>query len=197
MIIRKATLDDAKNICYLYKIVTKSDPYHLTQLDIEVHYKYIEKELKKALELGLSLVMEKDNKIIGFIKAYTSEYITLAHVLVNTTIMIHSDYQNKGYGTLLVNKFLNIIQNDMQYIYELELVPHKTNNGAILFYKKNGFREEYISHSRIFNKKNNNFEDEICLTWKNPSFNMKSLEIYHNYLTNYTRNKYEYTQPRC
>ena len=191
MIVRKATLDDVENVYYLYKIVTKSDPYHLTQLNTEVHYKYVEGELKKALELGLSLVIEKDDKIIGFMKAYTSEYVTLAHVLANTTVMIHPDYQNKGYGTLLLSNFLDMIQNDMQYIYELELVPHETNNGAILFYKKNGFKEEYVSHSKIFNKKNNNFEDEICLIWKNPSFNMKSLEIYHNYLIEYTTNKYE------
>ena len=98
MLIRIAKKEDLNNIYNLYKSVINSDVGHLTQFIDEIYKDYVKTELEKAFNLGLCIVVEENNKIIGFMKAYTSEFKTLAHVLTNTTIMICSDYQNKGYG---------------------------------------------------------------------------------------------------
>jgi len=120
--------------------------------------------MENSFKLGLSIVVENENKIIGFMKACTSEFRALAHVLTNTTIMIHPDYQSKGYGSQMVKKYCSLIENKLKYIYRFELLPHESNHKSISFYLKNGFKAEASSVKRVFNYKEN-FEDEVrpCL----------------------------------
>ena len=135
------------------------------------------------------MVAKEDNKIIGLIKSYTSEYRALAHVMANTTVMIHPNYQSKGYGGLMIRKFCDTVKSEMQHIYMIELVPHSNNTRAIKFYIRNGFHFESKTRNRIFTE-NGNMVDELKMVWKNPNFDYQKLFEYHKYCSEYLKRKY-------
>ena len=91
-IIRKATPNDLGQIFSLYQIVARSDRGNLTQEEDEITLEYVNEMLIKGLQLGLILVFEEDKKIIGYLKAFTSEFRCLAHVLTNATMMVHPEW---------------------------------------------------------------------------------------------------------
>ncbi len=190
MIIRKAKNSDLIPIYNLYRCVIISDNGHLTQFLDEIYINYIKLELEKSFNLGLSIVIEENNEIIGFMKAYTSEFRALAHVLSNTTIMIRSDYQNMGYGKKMIQYFCNYIENYMKHIYRFELLPHESNKKAMNFYLQNNFKIESTSKYRVLGI-NNNFEDEIKMVWFNKNFNQDSLSSYCNFLSQYIKKLYD------
>lgn len=190
MIIRKANSNDLEAIYDLYESVITSDSGHLTQFLDEVCINYVKSELEKSFDLGLSIVVEENNEIVGFMKAYTSEFKALAHVLTNTTIMIRSDHQKKGYGKEMVQYFCDYIENSMKHIYRFELLPHASNIKAIAFYLRNNFKVESTSTSRVFDI-DGSFEDEVRLVWFNKNFNRNNLSAYHDFLSGYTKKLYK------
>jgi GNAT superfamily N-acetyltransferase len=110
-IIRKATLNDIWSLYKLYKIVAQVNRGNLTQEKDEITVKYISKVLNKGLERGLVLVFDQKNQIIGYLKAFTSPFRCLAHVLTNATMMVHPEWQGKGYGSQLIDAYLSEIKS--------------------------------------------------------------------------------------
>lgn len=183
MIIRKANLKDRFQIFHLYKTVAKTFPGNLTQEEEEITIEYVTEMLSSSIERGLALVIEKDSFIVGYMKAFTSKFKCLAHVLTDTTIMIDPNFVGKsGFGSLLFNEFKNIIQTEMQYIKRFELLPHEKNQKAIDVYVKLGCSVEKISNQRIRNI-DGTFGSEVCLVWYNPFFDESYLEKYFIYLS--------------
>ncbi|MBD2682866.1 MULTISPECIES: GNAT family N-acetyltransferase [Nostoc] len=180
-IIRKATLDDIWQIYDLYKIVARVNVGNLTQEEDEITLEYISDVLHKGLERGLILVIEKDNKIVGYLKAFTSEFRSLAHVLTNATMIVHPEYQSAGYGGQLLDTYLEQIKSNMPHILRFELFPHQSNQKAIEFYERHGFVQESLAQKKIRHPKGT-FEAEETLVWFNPNFSKDALKKYHSFL---------------
>ncbi len=168
-IIRKATLNDIWQIYNLYKIVARSNRGNLTQEEDEVTLHNISEVLNKGLRRGLVLILEKDNQIIGYFKAFTSEFRCLAHVLTNATMMVHPEWQNRGYGSKLIDAYLSEIKSNMPHILRFELLPHQGNQRAIRIYERHGFATESLAQKKIRNPKGT-FESEVTMVWFNPNF---------------------------
>lgn len=180
-VIRKATPSDLEKIFGLYKIVAQVNQGNLTQEKDEITLEYINEMLSKGLKLGLILVFEEDENIIGYLKAFTSQFRCLAHVLTNATMLVHPEWQGKGYGHQLLNTYLGEIKSHMPHILRFELLPHQGNQRAIKFYEKHGFVRESIARQKI-RKIDGQFEPEVTLVWFNPNFSEESLKKYHAFL---------------
>ena len=181
-IIRKAALKDIHQLYKLYKIVARFNRGNLTPEEDEITLKYIGQVLQKAIERGLVLVVEQENQIIGYLKAFTSPFRCLAHVLTNATMMVHPEWQGQGYGSQLMNAYLGEIKANLPHILRFELLPHQSNQKAIAFYERHGFVRESLASQRIRNPQGN-FDSEVTLVWFNPNFSEESLKRYHAFLS--------------
>ena len=115
-IIRKATINDIWQIYNLYKTVAIVNLGSLTQQEDEITLEYVSDTVRKGMTRGLILVIENDGQIVGYFKAFTSEFRTLAHVLTNATMMIHPEWQGRDYGSKLINAYLQEISANMSHI---------------------------------------------------------------------------------
>ncbi len=129
-VIRKANLTDISKIYRLYKIVAEVYPNNLTQSVDEITLDYVTETINKGLKQGLVLVIDNGD-IIGYLKAYTSPFKCLSHVLTHGTMMIHPEWENKGYGSQLMLRYLSEIKQNMPHILRFELLPHSANKKAI------------------------------------------------------------------
>ena len=81
-----------------------------------------------------------DNKVIGYIIYYERHYKNdIGNFVSIEFLLIDKDYQNKRYGTDVIN-LLNEKYNDKNYMV---VCIEKTNNNANNFYKKLNFIEKY------------------------------------------------------
>ena len=86
-------------------------------------------------------VAEENGKVIGLGILMNHGNLRRKHVGV-ITLMVNSDYQNKGIGSLLMDKLINL--SESLNIIRLELCVFRDNYKAINLYKKFGFKEEGI-----------------------------------------------------
>ncbi|MDM0694577.1 GNAT family N-acetyltransferase [Clostridium perfringens] len=86
-------------------------------------------------------VAEEDGKVLGLGILMNHGNLRKKHVGV-ITLMVNSDYQNKGIGSLLMDKLINL--SESLNIIRLELCVFRDNYKAINLYKKFGFKEEGI-----------------------------------------------------
>lgn len=103
-------------------------------------------------------VAEEDGKVIGLGILMNHGNLRKKHVGV-ITLMVNSDYQNKGIGSLLMDKL--IILSESLNIIRLELCVFRDNYKAINLYKKFGFKEEGIKIKSAL--KNGEYVDEIIM----------------------------------
>ena len=182
VMIRRATENDIRPLYKLYKIVARSNPGNLTQEEGEITLDYVGQMLREGLEYGLVLVIEEGGEIVGCLKAFTSRFKCLAHVLTNATMIVHTEWQGKGYGGQLIDAYLREIKANMPHILRFELLPHRSNTRAIEFYQKHGFRCESMAFQKIRNLRGN-FDSEVTLVWFNPNFSEEGLKRYHAFLS--------------
>ncbi|EHK2354819.1 GNAT family N-acetyltransferase [Clostridium perfringens] len=103
-------------------------------------------------------VAEEDGKVIGLGILMNHGNLRKKHVGV-ITLMVNSDYQNKGVGSLLMDKLINL--SESLNIIRLELCVFRDNYKAINLYKKFGFKEEGIKVKSAL--KNGEYIDEIMM----------------------------------
>ena len=103
-------------------------------------------------------VVEEDGKVIGLGILMNHGNLRKKHVGV-ITLMVNSDYQNKGVGSLLMDKLINL--SESINIIRLELCVFRDNYKAINLYKKFGFKEEGIKVKSAL--KNGEYADEIMM----------------------------------
>ncbi|MGV2803249.1 GNAT family N-acetyltransferase [Clostridium perfringens] len=103
-------------------------------------------------------VAEEDGKVLGLGILMNHGILRKKHVGV-ITLMVNSDYQNKGIGSLLMDKLINL--SESLNIIRLELCVFRDNYKAINLYKKFGFKEEGIKIKSAL--KNGEYADEIIM----------------------------------
>ena len=103
-------------------------------------------------------VAEENGKVIGLGILMNHGNLRKKHVGV-ITLMVNSDYQNKGIGSLLMDKLINL--SESINIIRLELCVFRDNYKAINLYKKFGFKEEGIKVKSAL--KNGEYIDEIMM----------------------------------
>lgn len=103
-------------------------------------------------------VAEENGKVIGLGILINHGNLRKKHVGV-ITLMVNSDYQNKGVGSLLMDKLINL--SESINIIRLELCVFRDNYKAINLYKKFGFKEEGIKVKSAL--KNGEYIDEIMM----------------------------------
>ena len=103
-------------------------------------------------------VAEENGKVIGLGILMNHGNLRKKHVGV-ITLMVNSDYQNKGVGSLLMDKLINL--SESINIIRLELCVFRDNYKAINLYKKFGFKEEGIKVKSAL--KNGEYIDEIMM----------------------------------
>ncbi|MDM0463445.1 GNAT family N-acetyltransferase [Clostridium perfringens] len=103
-------------------------------------------------------VVEEDGKVIGLGILMNHGNLRKKHVGV-ITLMVNSDYQNKGVGSLLIDKLINL--SESLNIIRLELCVFRDNYKAINLYKKFGFKEEGIKVKSAL--KNGEYIDEVMM----------------------------------
>ncbi|MDU1016038.1 MAG: GNAT family N-acetyltransferase [Clostridium perfringens] len=103
-------------------------------------------------------VAEEDGKVLGLGILMNHGNLRKKHVGL-ITLMVNSDYQNKGIGSLLMDKLINL--SESLNIIRLELCVFRDNYKAINLYKKFGFKEEGIKIKSAL--KNGEYADEIIM----------------------------------
>lgn len=103
-------------------------------------------------------VAEENGKVIGLGILMNHGNLRKKHVGV-ITLMVNSDYQNKGVGSLLMYKLINL--SESLNIIRLELCVFRDNYKAINLYKKFGFKEEGIKVKSAL--KNGEYIDEFMM----------------------------------
>jgi ribosomal protein S18 acetylase RimI-like enzyme len=131
MNILKSTKSDLFQILELQKIAYLSEAIIHNDYSIQPLKQTIE-ELEKEFENSIILkLVENNNEIVGSIRAYIkNDRVSIGKLFV------HPDFQNKGYGT----KLLNAIET----YYEcktFELFTSTKSEKNIYLYKKNGYKE--------------------------------------------------------
>lgn len=103
-------------------------------------------------------VAEENGKVIGLGILMNHGNLRKKHVGV-ITLMVNNDYQNKGVGSLLMDKLINL--SESLNVIRLELCVFRDNYKAINLYKKFGFKEEGIKVKSAL--KNGEYIDEIMM----------------------------------
>lgn len=144
--IRKAEVKDAYVILTASQEIAKI-PGYFCSLPNELSKQDIVKRIKTLSENGLYIVAELDGKIIGHAFLQPLHLKSICHV-GQLTIGVHQGWQEKGIGTLLIQKLIEWARQSKS-IEKIELNVRSTNSRAIALYKKMGFVEEGRLKNRI------------------------------------------------
>lgn len=161
--IRAATLSDLNLIAKLYQAVAVIPGGIARQAD-EITWEYVENNLSKSLQNGICLVAEEDNQVVAEIHSFKLVPKVFDHVLSELTIVVHPDCQGKGIGKEIFTTFLQEVKTNRPEIIRVELIARESNEKAINFYQKIGFRIEGKLENRISNS-DGTFESDIPMAW--------------------------------
>lgn len=171
--IRTATLADELKILTLYKTVAKISG-GIARIESEITESYIKNNLEKSLKTGICLVIphpENAEELIAEIHCSKLEPQIFKHTFSDLTIAVHPDFQGKGIGKNIFTYLLHYIENTQHDILRVELIARESNQKAIEFYQKIGFKIEGRFENRISNP-DGTFEADIPMAWMNKNFNI-------------------------
>jgi len=130
MEILKAVKEDLTKILELQKFAFISEAELHNDYSIQPLTQTVE-ELEKEFEDCLILKMVENNDIVGSIRAYEKDNCVYVGKLI-----VHPDYQNKGYGTRLLNEIETYFE-----CKTFELFTSSISEKNMYLYKKNGYKE--------------------------------------------------------
>jgi ribosomal protein S18 acetylase RimI-like enzyme len=132
MEIEKANFEDLPQILNLQKLAYLSEAKLVNNYFIQPLTQTLE-ELENEFEKNtiLKLMDNKNNEIIGSIRAYEEN----ERVYVGK-LMVHPDYQNKGFGAKLLRAIETYYENKI-----FELFTSNKSKKNIKLYIKNGYKE--------------------------------------------------------
>lgn len=168
MIIKECQNDDADSLFELYlKVATNTKG--IARSKSEITKPYIIDIIDTSKKGGLHLIGFENNVLIAEIHATKYGIQIFNHILTNLTIIIHSDYQSKGYGKRIFEHFLSFIEDNRPDILRVELESRSSNKKSLGLYKSLGFKQEGILKNKTRNS-NGDFEDSILYSWFNKNF---------------------------
>ena len=133
--ITKAKLEDLKEILDLQHLAYRSEAALFNNYKIQPLTETID-ELIDEYNTGLVLKLVLDNRIVGSIRAHEGN-----NTVYIGKLMVHPNYQHKGYGTELLNEIEKYFPNKR---YELFTSTKSINN--IKLYEKNGYKKYDIKN---------------------------------------------------
>ena len=129
MVIEKATFNDLKEILDLQRFAYITEAERFNNMNIQPLTETLD-ELVEEYNKGIVLKLTIDNKIIGSIRAYE-----LNNTVYIGKLMVHQDYRNKGYGSMLLSKIEEYFPNKR---YELFTSTRSIEN--IRMYERVGYK---------------------------------------------------------
>ncbi len=119
----------------------KNDIPEIVDFEIKIFgsslgHEMLEKELKYN-EMAHYFVMEKDNKIIGYIGLWIDD---IACQIIN--FFIKEEFRKNGYGTSFLEYIIEYATNKNVEIFSLEV--RESNKTAIALYEKFGFKYSHL-----------------------------------------------------
>ena len=138
MIIRKATLDDAKTLNEFLTLLIKDEKQYDSGINenfivTNMYENYIEDPDK------MIAVAEENDKIVGYIYGYikSNDGVYLYATVKLDALYVDPNYRNRGIATSLIDYFKNwtIEQN----LNDIEISVCSRNNAAKSLYNKLGF----------------------------------------------------------
>ena len=139
-IIRKASLEDLNNIYKLDKQCFKSENYSKTHwkelIEKSKTFTAIDKITNNIIGIMSTTKVQLNDKTGGITDLFmTNNKIKKCWLIV--TICVDMHYRKSGVGTLLIENIKNILNKSK---YPILLNVRKSNDCAIKFYKKHGFK---------------------------------------------------------
>ena len=132
MEIVKATQKDLPKILELQKLAYLSEAKLVNNYSIQPLTQTLEElENEFSKNIMLKLVDKKTDQILGSVRAYEEN----GRVYIGKLI-VHPDYQNKGFGTNLLKTMETYYKNK-----SFELFTSNKSDKNIMLYKKNGYKE--------------------------------------------------------
>ncbi|KEK21167.1 GNAT family N-acetyltransferase [Bacillus gaemokensis] len=140
--IRKAKVKDAREIVAIKKEIVETTEFFLRspeepQEKAEEYQKKIQTRQKNG---GLTLVVEFNDQVIGFLSFSRSSYIRLHHA-GSFGMGIKQEFSNIGIGTKFLSYFIEWAK-EQEGLEKICLDVFSNNERAINLYKRLGFREE-------------------------------------------------------
>lgn len=149
--IEKAYISDLKEILDLQHLAYITEARRFDNMNIQPLKETLD-ELIKEYNKGIILKFVYDNKIIGSIRGYEEN-----NTLYIGKLMVHPDYRNKGFGSMLLLEIEKYYPNNR---YELFTSSRSVEN--IRLYQKMGysiFKESVVDGINfIYLEKNNTLD---------------------------------------
>jgi GNAT superfamily N-acetyltransferase len=130
MIIQKATIEDLPKILDLQKLCYQENAQRYNDFCIQPLQQTLI-DLEREFEDNIFLKMEIDLQIVGSIRANQ-----IKNECRIAKLMVHPEYQNRGYGTLLLKEIENHFNNALRY----ELFTGFKDEKNIYIYTKMGYK---------------------------------------------------------
>lgn len=169
MVIRESKNTDKSDLQNLYLLVSENQK-GIAMSRNEISELYISNILKHQQQGGLNLLGYENNILVAEIHASKYDIEIFNHILTNLTIVVHPEYQGKGYGKRIFKEFLTILENKKTDIYRVELESRSSNKNSIQLYELLGFEKEGVLKNKTRNL-DGTFEDSIQYAWFNKNFN--------------------------
>jgi len=157
--------EDHSAVATLYRAVAAVEG-GLARAAGEITDEYVSHFLKKSVESGITLMARQTGvrQVIGEIHAYALGPKVFAHVLGELTIAVHPAAQGRGVGKALFTELLRQVSENRPDVLRVELIARESNQKAIEFYQKLGFRIEGRFVDRI-RSVGGGYESDIPMAW--------------------------------
>ena len=172
MTIRESKIADKNPLQALYLEVSQNRK-GIARSPEEISDAYVLNILNCPTNGGLHLVGFEDGKMIAEIHAEKYGLGIFDHILSGLTIVVHPEYQGKGYGKKIFEHFLKVIESQRTDIYRVELESRSSNEKSIKLYESLGFQKEGLMLKKTRNF-DGSFEDSVMFSWFNENFEKQS-----------------------
>ncbi|QTL52455.1 GNAT family N-acetyltransferase [Priestia aryabhattai] len=140
--VRIATVEDADAIVAIKQEIVITNDF-LLRLPEEVQE--TAEEYRKKIQMrqengGLTLIVEFNSQVVGFLSFQRPSYMRLHHT-GSFGICVKQEFSNKGVGTTLLS-YLIEWSKEQKGLEKINLDVFSNNKRAIHLYKKLGFKEE-------------------------------------------------------
>ena len=132
-------------------------PFNKYELDEEVLKEHIENT--HSNNLGVVLICEKENKIIGILDFQRKQAKSMAHC-GDFEIVVKNEYTNNGIGKAIVSYFEDYIKNHTT-VQKVNLKVPSNNKKAIRMFRELGFLKEGTRQKSIF--RNGEYLDQVLM----------------------------------